>query len=156
MLVQTQWEAPVSLKMNFKAFKNPSLVGCPVPKTRYPGTYRTQYNLTWWPSSPLLACLKLGAPSYAGSLGSRRWMFSKWSYFSTQIFIGLLASLALAASFSLLWNLSLFIHSHLSHRIIRRFFYLSLFLPFLLQLYHDGLTGGGCHGVHLFCLSEKW
>lgn len=65
-------------------------------------------------------CLKLGAPSWIGSLGSSLWIFSKWSYLSTQTFMGLFCSLLLASSFTFFWYLSLLIHSHLGQSTLQQ------------------------------------
>lgn len=94
-------------------------------------------------------CLKLGAPSWIGSLGSSLWIFSKWSYLSTQTFMGLFCSLLLASSFTFFWYLSLLIHSHLGQSTLQQVI-LTInteirTLPLLLQLNHDGLTGCGRH-----------
>ena len=72
------------------------------------------YNPSFNPRFKLYTWRQLGAPSCTGSLASSRWMFSKWSYLSTQVFMGLFCSLLLASSFTFFWYRSLLIHSQLA------------------------------------------
>ena len=160
MLVHSTLSAPHSEKICLRLFWNPSIVGCPVPNTRYPGTLQfKEFEFMHYVCPPLsqFTCLKLGAPSWIGSLASSLWIFSKWSYLSTQTFMGLFCSLLLASSLTFFWYLSLLIHSHLfNQHYIRLSSLWTKILPLLLQLYHDGLTGCGRHCFSGSLISLKW